>query len=151
MTGIEIISKDICNGLDQVKSINSALSQITKLQNSLNAARNSRPPSALSYPHTNHHNSSPPPTALNNGQTAVPPSGSAITTVVTSGTFHQTLAIESLQENQNELHYIFDGMKSCLSNIKDTHSFMLMTINRCIDYTKATNGLKLVPKYETID
>eukprot|EP00981_Chlorochromonas_danica_P004087 scaffold787_cov272-Ochromonas_danica.AAC.1 len=28
---------------------------------------------------------------------------------------------------------------------------MLMTINRCIDYTKASKGLKLVPKYETID
>ncbi|RYY77507.1 HAMP domain-containing histidine kinase, partial [archaeon] len=28
---------------------------------------------------------------------------------------------------------------------------MLMTINRCIDYTKASKGLRLVPKYETID
>eukprot|EP01031_Cornospumella_fuschlensis_P027794 gene27794-biopygen23212 len=28
---------------------------------------------------------------------------------------------------------------------------MLMTINRCIDYTKASKGLKLVPKFETID
>ncbi len=28
---------------------------------------------------------------------------------------------------------------------------MLMTINRCIDYTKASKGLKLVPKPETID
>ncbi len=26
-----------------------------------------------------------------------------------------------------------------------------MTINRCIDYTKASKGLKLVPRYETID
>jgi CheY-like chemotaxis protein len=28
---------------------------------------------------------------------------------------------------------------------------MLMTINRCIDYTKASRGFKLVPKYETVD
>ena len=28
---------------------------------------------------------------------------------------------------------------------------MLMTINRCIDYTKASKGMKLVPKYETVD
>ena len=28
---------------------------------------------------------------------------------------------------------------------------MLMTINRCLDYTKASNGLKLNPKYETIE
>ena len=28
---------------------------------------------------------------------------------------------------------------------------MLMTINRCIDYTKVSNGLGLVPRYETID
>jgi CheY-like chemotaxis protein len=28
---------------------------------------------------------------------------------------------------------------------------MLMTINRCIDYTKASKGMKLVPKYETMD
>eukprot|EP00981_Chlorochromonas_danica_P013785 scaffold6852_cov215-Ochromonas_danica.AAC.22 len=39
----------------------------------------------------------------------------------------------------------------CVANMKNTNSFMLMTINRCIDYTKASQGVKLVPKYETID
>lgn len=43
------------------------------------------------------------------------------------------------------------GIKSCLENIQNTNSFMIMTINRCLDYTKASNGLKLTPKYETID
>eukprot|EP00981_Chlorochromonas_danica_P012248 scaffold4714_cov185-Ochromonas_danica.AAC.1 len=43
------------------------------------------------------------------------------------------------------------GTKQCISTINNTNSFMLMTINRCIDYTKASKGLKLVPKYETID
>jgi signal transduction histidine kinase len=39
----------------------------------------------------------------------------------------------------------------CFKNIRNTNSFMLMTINRCIDYTKASKGMKLKPKYETID
>ncbi len=43
------------------------------------------------------------------------------------------------------------GIKHCLQNIRDTNTFMLMTINRCIDYTKASRGFKLVPKYETLD
>eukprot|EP00981_Chlorochromonas_danica_P013452 scaffold6381_cov159-Ochromonas_danica.AAC.1 len=40
---------------------------------------------------------------------------------------------------------------NCVQNIRNTNSFMLMTINRCLDCTKASNGLKLVPKLETID
>ena len=40
---------------------------------------------------------------------------------------------------------------SCVNSMRNTHAFMLMTINRCIDYTKASKGLKLVPKHETID
>eukprot|EP01040_Poterioochromonas_malhamensis_P006288 gene6288-biopygen1120 len=43
------------------------------------------------------------------------------------------------------------GLQSCIANIRNTNAFMLMTINRCLDYTKASNGLKLVPKNETID
>lgn len=45
----------------------------------------------------------------------------------------------------------FTSVHSCLTNIRNTNSFMLMTINRCIDYTKASKGMKLVPKYETVD
>eukprot|EP00981_Chlorochromonas_danica_P009247 scaffold2582_cov162-Ochromonas_danica.AAC.16 len=44
-----------------------------------------------------------------------------------------------------------DSIAACIVNMRNTNSFMLMTINRCIDYTKASKGLKLVPKYETID
>jgi len=40
--------------------------------------------------------------------------------------------------------------RECFVNIHNTNLFMLMTINRCIDYTKASKGLKLTPKYETI-
>ncbi len=45
----------------------------------------------------------------------------------------------------------FASINSCLTNIRNTNAFMLMTINRCIDYTKASKGMKLVPKYETVD
>ena len=40
-------------------------------------------------------------------------------------------------------------MRNCLQNIRGCNSFMTMTINRCIDYTKASKGVKLVPKFET--
>ncbi len=46
---------------------------------------------------------------------------------------------------------MMSGLQSCIMNIRNTNAFMLMTINRCLDYTKASNGLKLVPKNETID
>ena len=52
--------------------------------------------------------------------------------------------------NIKQLANAFDALQVCLHNIQDTNSFMLMTINRCIDYAKASKGLKLVPKYETI-
>jgi len=42
-------------------------------------------------------------------------------------------------------------IQQCFKSVFNTHSFMLMTINRCIDYTKASKGLKLLPKYDTID
>jgi hypothetical protein len=43
------------------------------------------------------------------------------------------------------------SLSTCVNNMRNTHAFMLMTINRCIDYTKASKGLRLIPKYETID
>lgn len=43
-----------------------------------------------------------------------------------------------------------ESLTSNLENMKSINSFMLMTINRCIDYTKATKGLQLVPRLETV-
>lgn len=40
---------------------------------------------------------------------------------------------------------------SCITNMHATNAFMLMTINRCIDYTKASNGVALIPKCETVN
>ncbi len=45
----------------------------------------------------------------------------------------------------------FASIQSCIVNIQNTNAFMLMRINRCIDYTKASKGIKLVPKFETVD
>ncbi len=45
----------------------------------------------------------------------------------------------------------FDSIQTCIGNIRNTHAFMLMIINRCIDYTKASKGMKLNPQYETIN
>jgi CheY-like chemotaxis protein len=53
-----------------------------------------------------------------------------------------------LTENVDECIH---SISHCITNMKNTNAFMLMTINRCIDYTKASKGFKLVPKYETID
>jgi hypothetical protein len=52
--------------------------------------------------------------------------------------------------DQSYLHEVIGGIKQCLHGVKNTNAFMLMTINRCIDYTKASKGLKLTPKNETI-
>lgn len=42
------------------------------------------------------------------------------------------------------------AIQDCLKNVHSTNDFMMMTINRCLDYTKASKGLKLTPKFETI-
>lgn len=39
----------------------------------------------------------------------------------------------------------------CLNNIRNTNAFMLMTINRCIDYSKASKGMQLIPRYESLN
>ena len=39
---------------------------------------------------------------------------------------------------------------ACLQNMNGANSFMTMTINRCLDYTKASKGFKLVPTFDTV-
>jgi CheY-like chemotaxis protein len=51
----------------------------------------------------------------------------------------------------SELRTFFKEMKSQLKNMKNTNVFMLMTINRVIDFTKAAKGLKLIPKLDPLD
>jgi CheY-like chemotaxis protein len=45
----------------------------------------------------------------------------------------------------------FHEMKMHMRNIRNTNAFMMMSINRTMDYTKASRGLKLVPSMDTID
>jgi CheY-like chemotaxis protein len=54
---------------------------------------------------------------------------------------------QTTKEEKEFFHEILDNLK----NIRNTNQFMLMTINRCIDFSKASNGLKLIPKLESID
>lgn len=59
-----------------------------------------------------------------------------------------------VKENRLSPAQFIDDINSvlnCVNSIRNTNSFMLMTINRCIDYTKASKGFKLVPRQETID
>eukprot|EP00981_Chlorochromonas_danica_P008450 scaffold2193_cov179-Ochromonas_danica.AAC.29 len=49
------------------------------------------------------------------------------------------------------LDELFKLLFHCIQTSLQTNDFMLMSINRCIDYTKASRGLALVPKLETID
>lgn len=50
----------------------------------------------------------------------------------------------------NLFNSFLTSIESCLQNLRSTNTFMIMAINRCIDYTKASKGFKLVPRYDTI-
>eukprot|EP00981_Chlorochromonas_danica_P006676 scaffold1450_cov181-Ochromonas_danica.AAC.6 len=60
-------------------------------------------------------------------------------------------SVAFLKRVVRSLKSTFDGCLECVENMSNTNNFMLMTIHRCIDYAKASKGLKLVPKHETID
>jgi CheY-like chemotaxis protein/uncharacterized protein (DUF2384 family) len=60
-------------------------------------------------------------------------------------------AMDRNDEASSSLNSNFDSIASCLQTIRNTHAFMLMAINRTIDYTKASKGMKLVPRNETIE
>ena len=64
------------------------------------------------------------------------------------------MTLQECKTHESASHSIqtaVDSIEMYLSNIRNTNSFMLMTINRCLDYAKASKGLRLVPKNETID
>jgi CheY-like chemotaxis protein len=51
----------------------------------------------------------------------------------------------------NDIIDTIQEVSKCTKNMTSTNCFMIMAINRCIDYTKASKGFKLNPKYETVD
>jgi CheY-like chemotaxis protein len=63
--------------------------------------------------------------------------------------FEKKLDIESLRKSS--IKEIFAEARGHINNIKNTNSFMLMEINRIIDFTKASKGLNLQPTIDTID
>jgi CheY-like chemotaxis protein len=73
---------------------------------------------------------------------------SSTSTVASSSASSASAKMELRSQNIKE-H--MQTINFCVNNIRNTNVFMLMTINRCIDYTKASKGLMLVPKFETID
>jgi CheY-like chemotaxis protein/signal transduction histidine kinase len=44
-----------------------------------------------------------------------------------------------------------ESICSASDNMRNINNFMLMTINRSIDFTKATKGLVLIPHYDTVN
>jgi signal transduction histidine kinase/CheY-like chemotaxis protein len=62
----------------------------------------------------------------------------------------QQLPVTTSRQHQSQKDYLDDALDA-LKNIRNTNQFMLMTINRCIDFSKASNGLKLIPKLESAD
>jgi CheY-like chemotaxis protein/signal transduction histidine kinase len=63
--------------------------------------------------------------------------------------FEKKLDIESLRKSA--IKEIFAEVRSHINNIKNTNSFMLMEINRILDFTKVSKGLNLQPTIDTID
>lgn len=56
-----------------------------------------------------------------------------------------TLPLNSIQNMQERVSTILEVAE----NVTNTNAFMIMTINRCIDYNKTLFGVKLMPKNET--
>ena len=54
------------------------------------------------------------------------------------------------EETKNKMLSNIQSIVDNCDHVKNINTLMLMTINRCIDYTKASNGVELIPKYEKI-
>lgn len=57
----------------------------------------------------------------------------------------------SLSTTKDTLEENLKTIKTYIDNMRDVNSFMTMTINRCIDFTKASKGFALIPKVISID
>ena len=73
------------------------------------------------------------------------PSTSSTKTTIPAGNSFAWILFEK------EFQTFFRSMRMTLHDVRSTNSFMLMTINRCLDFTKVSKGMKLAPKLETID
>ena len=67
--------------------------------------------------------------------------------------FDHPLAASALPDSEKtsqKSRYLLKDIHEGIQNMRDVNRFMLMAINRCLDYTKASAGIRLVPKYESI-
>ena len=63
-------------------------------------------------------------------------------------------AFELLRADKVDLKKVADSLASSdegARTIRSITSFMISTVNRCLDYTKVSKGLELVPRNETFD
>ena len=63
-------------------------------------------------------------------------------------------AFALLKTEKVDLKMVADSLQSSVEaahTIRSVTSFMLSTVNRCLDYTKVSKGLELVPRNETFD
>ena len=68
-------------------------------------------------------------------------SGSSAAASASAQLLHLDLALE--QHLQSVL--------ACVQGVRTSSRFMEMTVNRCIDYTKASTGVALMPQLETVN
>jgi CheY-like chemotaxis protein len=156
MTGIDLIIKDVQDSIQELSYLRAGSASSLSVHSSRVHTRSN----------------SPIPTPAQS-VTPPPPSGAAAAAAVTVSEYNHSLSLSALSsasshsshsssnahqhalvariEHEKVLSTHLSDISSILTNIKSTNAFMLMTINRCLDYTKASNGLKLTPKYETID
>jgi signal transduction histidine kinase/CheY-like chemotaxis protein len=59
--------------------------------------------------------------------------------------------LESSFRKHDYYKEFFSEMKIHLKSIRNTNSFMMMSINRCMDYSKASRGFKLTPHLDSIN
>jgi signal transduction histidine kinase len=66
------------------------------------------------------------------------------------GSHHHATSTVSSTMPAKLIDELWNSLQHSLQDISSTNAFMLMMINRCLDYTKASKGLRLVAHYESM-
>jgi signal transduction histidine kinase len=73
-----------------------------------------------------------------------------LSTTTSAGAHGSTSPKTEEQQHANLINHV-ETISVNVKHMRDINSFMTMTINRCLEFTKASQGLKLMPKNETIN
>eukprot|EP01040_Poterioochromonas_malhamensis_P004127 gene4127-4419_t len=91
----------------------------------------------------------------NSNKEKVKDSGEGIDVSTQRLSFSEEVSSSSSSSSSNRFRKEFSSFTNevldLLYNMRNTNSFMLMAINRCIDFSKANSGLKLTPKLESVN